>query len=329
MSIVTQTVTVVHTSDLLPSLLKSAIEDVGFDIVETPKEDVVAHHSLSFSQSLSRIPSSIFAKRRQHLSYCAQCRAEHGSDHTPEDGPSNGHIREIVGNEMLSDAGSQKGSEITCTAAEKLSHPVSPPHDKPAQADTRSAPLTDDTRHVTLSIGGMTCAACTNTITDVASNVPGVSGVVVNLLGHSATATVHSPDVLPDLVTAIEDAGYDAEVVESQPTRPVPQPIVIDDGSRRLTLSVGGMTCAACTTTITNLVSAIDGVQDVSVNLLGKSATVIVKHENLVPQVVEVIEDAGYDADLVSIEPLKLSRDNVFTSGPRSIALRVAGMFCQ
>ena len=311
-----------HPPEVSPSLLKSAIDDAGFDIVETPKEDIV-RPSLSLSQSLSRIPSLLTAKRRRHLSYCAQCREEHDYGHIPEDGPSSSHARVIVGEAMLPETASQKGSEITCTNIQKL---LPLPSDKIPEKTSKPSQLAAGSHHVTLSIGGMTCAACTNTITDIASGVPGVSEVAVNLLGHSATAIVRNPDAIANLVTAIEDAGYDAEVVESQPIRAAWSN---EDGPRRLTLSVGGMTCAACTTTITNLLSELDGVEDVSVNLLGKSATINIKHEKLVLQVIETIEDAGYDAELVSVEPLIASSDSNEESGPRSIALRVDGMFCQ
>lgn len=322
-SVVTQSVTVVHPLELSPSLVKSTIDDAGFDLVETPNEDAT-QPSLSLSQSLSRIPSLLTARRRQHLSYCAQCRAEHTPGHAPEDGPSIDDVREIVGEETVPDSGSQKGSEVTCTNAEKP-HPLI--SGRPTEVISSPLQTTAVPHNVTLSIGGMTCVACSNTITDVGSQVAGVSNLVVNLLGHSATATVQNSDAIPRLVSVIEDAGYDAEVIDNQPIRIGSQPS--EDTSRRLTLSIGGMTCAACTTTITNLVSELDGVEDISVNLLGKSATVILKHEKLVPQVVRIIEDAGYDAEVISVESLIDSRDGSATIGPRSIALRVNGMFCQ
>jgi P-type Cu+ transporter len=112
---------------------------------------------------------------------------------------------------------------------------------------------------------------------------------------------------------------------------PVPSPIVLEHGPYSLMLSVGGMTCAACSSTVTRLVSEIGGVLDVAVDLIGHSAKVIAEDKTLSGTVVETIKDAGYDAEIVKIEP---HSDHNYTVGDdsiasRTISLRVDGMFCQ
>ena len=102
------------------------------------------------------------------------------------------------------------------------------------------------------------------------------------------------------------------------------------DGPLRLSLSVGGMTCAACSSTITRLLSEERGVTDVSVNLMGNSATLIVKSKELISVVREVIESAGYEASVVGIEPLQVTPDAMeVVHGKRTVALRIEGMFCE
>ena len=99
-------------------------------------------------------------------------------------------------------------------------------------------------------------------------------------------------------------------------------------GPFRVTLSVGGMTCASCSGTITKMVSDIQGVSEVAVSLLGKAATVIVDHEKLVDIVVETVEDCGFSVEVIDVVPLgALEEDSA--SGPRTVALRIDGMFCQ
>ncbi|EMD40876.1 hypothetical protein CERSUDRAFT_111457 [Gelatoporia subvermispora B] len=177
----------------------------------------------------------------------------------------------------------------------------------------------------------MTCASCSNTITDILSEIPGVSKVTVNLLGNSATLTVSRSELVENVVEAIEDAGYEAEVISTEPlssTSPRNAAKQEADGPFRLILSVGGMTCASCSNTVTELVSDIPGVSEVVVNLLGKSTTAVVDRKELVSQVVEVIEDAGYEAEVMSMELLQSDSAEDELAGPRTVSLRIDGMFC-
>jgi Cu+-exporting ATPase len=102
------------------------------------------------------------------------------------------------------------------------------------------------------------------------------------------------------------------------------------DGPIRLTLSVGGMTCAACSSTVTQLLSEEEGVTGVSVNLMGNSATLVVTSKELITVVKEVIESAGYEASVVGVESLQVTPDAVeVVHGQRTVALRIEGMFCE
>lgn len=87
------------------------------------------------------------------------------------------------------------------------------------------------------------------------------------------------------------------------------------------------MTCAACSNTITRLLSEVNGVSDVVVDLMGHSARVVVESQKLTSIVVETIEDAGFDAEVVKVEPKnkKATRD----TATRTITLKVDGMYCE
>ncbi|KAI1789551.1 heavy metal translocatin [Ganoderma leucocontextum] len=178
----------------------------------------------------------------------------------------------------------------------------------------------------------MTCASCSNAITSAVCQLPGVSDVVINLLGNSATLTVTHAEVAPVVVSAIEDVGYTAEVVSLEPLqsnraqKKAPRRESQEDDQVRVELSVGGMTCASCITTVTGLLSDIPGVSEVAVSLIGKSATVLVARRELAPQLKKAIEDAGYEGEVVSIRSVEQSDDEDI--GPRTVSLRVNGMFC-
>lgn len=68
----------------------------------------------------------------------------------------------------------------------------------------------------TLSISGMTCSGCANTVTRVLSHVPGVDSANVDFEnGHAlVTGTAHPED----LVKAVEAAGYGAQITQEKST---------------------------------------------------------------------------------------------------------------
>jgi Cu+-exporting ATPase len=68
---------------------------------------------------------------------------------------------------------------------------------------------------VTISVGGMSCATCANTIEEALLSLDGVQAASVNLASDKVTIT-YDPQVVrvPDLKRAIRDSGY--EVIEAE-----------------------------------------------------------------------------------------------------------------
>jgi copper chaperone CopZ len=127
--------------------------------------------------------------------------------------------------------------------------------------------------------------------------------------------------------STLEGSAKDTNVPCIGPSYEVP----VDDVPLLVTLSVGGMTCSSCSGTITEMVSQLTGISKVVVNLLNNSATVVVERRDLVGSVTETIEDCGFEADVIKVEPLVLptSSSNTTTTGPRNLLIRVDGMYCQ
>lgn len=63
-----------------------------------------------------------------------------------------------------------------------------------------------------LSITGMTCSGCANTVTRILSRVPGVTRTEVDL--SSARAFIEGSARPADLVAAAEGAGFGAQMVQ-------------------------------------------------------------------------------------------------------------------
>ena len=136
---------------------------------------------------------------------------------------------------------------------------------------------TQTKEHITLPIKGMTCASCVSHVTRALEDVPGVKEASVNLATEKATLKAESrPVALDDIVYAVEDAGYGV-------------------GTERVTLGIGGMTCASCIRHVEHALSGINGVVSANVNLATERATVeYVPGVAGISDVRHAVEDAGY-----------------------------------
>jgi heavy metal translocating P-type ATPase len=106
--------------------------------------------------------------------------------------------------------------------------------------------------------------------------------------------------------------------------------VVTDDdaasnGPWRATLSVGGMTCAVCVNTITSELEKNSWVLKPVVNLVSNSATVDFNDPKRTQDIVEAIEDLGYDVTIDKV--VDLSELNKHTD-TRDVEIRVDGIFC-
>ncbi len=138
-----------------------------------------------------------------------------------------------------------------------------------------------------LHIMGMTCATCVRRVEQALNKSKGVIGATVNFATEKATVE-YDPALtdLDELSAEIRELGY--EVAGS--TRG------IDSLPQKTTVSIGGMTCAACVRRVESALESLKGVESAAVNLATGRATV--QHlpewagiENLA----RVVTDSGYD----------------------------------
>ncbi len=96
-------------------------------------------------------------------------------------------------------------------------------------------------------------------------------------------------------------------------------------------LSIGGMTCASCTSAIDHGLSGLDFVASINVSLMTNSATVVFSELENLQAIVEAVEDLGYDCSVDKCEPLDAIASSEKPSGDnrRPLMLRVDGMFCR
>ncbi|MEN3930319.1 heavy metal translocating P-type ATPase [Microvirga sp. W0021] len=134
------------------------------------------------------------------------------------------------------------------------------------------------TDHLSLNIEGMTCASCVRHVEKAIATVPGVVDVSVNLALEKADITTETGKVSADQIAqAVSDSGYTP--VENQTV-----------------LLITGMTCAACVSRLEKVLSRVSGVTKASVNLANETATISYFGENLLPQLIDAVEAAGFEA---------------------------------
>lgn len=107
-----------------------------------------------------------------------------------------------------------------------------------------------------IKVSGMSCASCALNVEKSLKTLEGVDEAQVNLGTEEATVEYNPEKLnLSRLEAAVEEAGYD----------------VVNE---RVTLKVGGMSCAMCVKAIEDVLGKLDGVSTVTVNLASEKAYV-------------------------------------------------------
>ncbi|GAP92912.1 putative copper-transporting ATPase 1 [Rosellinia necatrix] len=111
-------------------------------------------------------------------------------------------------------------------------------------------------------------------------------------------------------------------------------PSTVDDSactprSWRASLAISGMTCAACANAITRELGEKDWILKVAVNLVSNSAVVdFLGDKNDVTQVVENIEDLGYDAHIDRVDAIEDEKEKD-AARQRTVQIRIDGFYCR
>jgi Cu+-exporting ATPase len=160
----------------------------------------------------------------------------------------------------------------------------------------------------TISVKGMTCGACTSSVEAGFKDVPGVKSMNVSLLAERAVVQ-HDADIISAeaLAEIIEDRGFDATVVDSktqEDANPTDRDGIGHSASSTTwttTVAIEGMTCGACTSSVEGAFKDVPGLVRFNISLLAERA--VISHDpEVLPseKIVELIEDAGFDAKIVS-----------------------------
>jgi len=167
---------------------------------------------------------------------------------------------------------------------------------------------------VQLQISGMSCAACVRRVEQGLADLKGVSSASVNFATQKATLDYDPAEVDIDQMAAkVRDLGYEVIGRDAGGEPPL----------RKTTVSIGGMTCAACVRRVESALETIEGVTDAAVNLATGKATLIHRPDWAgVERVRKTISEAGYEVLDASAERLEDPAEAARTREVRDLKIR-------
>ncbi|MGH7361280.1 MAG: copper ion binding protein, partial [Candidatus Methylomirabilales bacterium] len=147
-------------------------------------------------------------------------------------------------------------------------------------------------------VGGMSCASCASTIEGALRRVPGVRSASVNFAAERATVFAAPGTAPAAILTAVRGAGYEPR-------------------TERVTIPIGGISCASCIQKIEGALQALPGVLKASVNLATARAAVEYLPLRVAPaELRRAIREVGYEP----LEMAEASEDTERAAREREVA---------
>ena len=295
------------------------------------------HSQLSPISRLSCLEPPEKNRKQKHLENCAACREEQSTTGTaagpvPSKGVTSasgdmelGYRRTEVKDGFTKEqrqAGSTRLESNMSDGQKRLPSPQRSPERRGSHA-------------LTLSIVGMTCASCAASITHALKSLEFVKNVNVNLMTNSAAVNYSGENTSCEkIVEAIQDIGFDASIVDNlwlpssaSVSNKSPQEIRFE-----AVLSIGGMTCASCTSSIEESLRNLSFTESAKVTLLTNSAVVIFSNYENLGKIISAVEEIGYDCAVDRCNPIELDSEAVGSSiglQQRTVQVKIEGMFCK
>ena len=142
-------------------------------------------------------------------------------------------------------------------------------------------------QNLRIPVQNMSCASCVGRVDRAISGLPGVDEVNVNLAAETAQFRIDSADRLPQVVQALDSAGYPAR-------------------TRKVRLAISSMSCASCVGRVDKALAAVPGVTEVNVNLASETATVtFVEGAVELDALIRAADAAGYPAKAADETPVE------------------------
>lgn len=217
--------------------------------------------------------------------------------------------------------------------------------------DLEKEAVKEERDSILTSVSGMSCGHCVGRVIQALEKTGDFEDVQVSLNPGSAFVLIKNgvarEKAEADLLKAVEEAGYQAEITDSlqqkksdakmqakprviAPLQPkkADQPASSEVPLWTGVLPVEGMSCAHCQGRVQKALEALPGVQSVSVSLEKKEAVIQAEKPVPVQEAVRAVEEAGYEPGKnYTEEEQKVSTE---TEGEKIMKkeLKVEGMSC-
>ncbi|NXO17262.1 ATP7B ATPase, partial [Oriolus oriolus] len=173
-------------------------------------------------------------------------------------------------------------------------------------SETKPSPPSQE-HSVVVSIVGMTCQSCVQSIEGQISKVKGILRIQVSLEQNNAVIKYLQSEISPEQICQeILDMGFDANIAEEKLTTATLNLLSLKEAVVKL--RVEGMTCQSCVTSIEGKIRKLHGVEKIKVSLDNQEAIIAYHPYIIQPDDLKGhISDLGYDCTIKSKSaPLKL-----------------------
>ncbi|CCG83416.1 Putative uncharacterized protein [Taphrina deformans PYCC 5710] len=204
---------------------------------------------------------------------------------------------------------------------------------------------------VVVPVYGMTCVNCTNAVERAVRQINGVLRAQCDLQRMCVDVTFEKDTTnMHEITEAVEDAGFDTveesdheqkvslvsttieyEAMSQGNSLETPKPY---GSASRLTttiLAIQGMTCGSCTAAIESQVNStkVPGLATFSISLISERAAATHDASLITAaELAEMVEDCGFDAQVVSSSVALDEIDRKGESKTKTITMKVFGMHC-
>ncbi|XP_075707880.1 copper-transporting ATPase 2 isoform X1 [Rhinoderma darwinii] len=200
----------------------------------------------------------------------------------------------------------------------------------PKPTNTSGTISPGNTKARTIHIEGMHCKSCVRNIEGSISELPGVETIKVSLESKNAVISfiegITTLLTLKEAIEALPPGNFEVTLPDNELSPAIRSKSALHSsakqGQRTTTktalISIGGMTCGSCVSTIENMISQRKGVQSISVSLPQGIGTILYIHtETNSEELRAAIEDMGFDATLISDSTLTTSGKHSSSTSPR------------
>ncbi|XP_053141059.1 copper-transporting ATPase 2 isoform X4 [Hemicordylus capensis] len=207
-----------------------------------------------------------------------------------------------------------------CIAASAMKHKLAFDNLSFEEDPEYSPSLHSQVDTITLSILGITCQACVDSIEGRISKVKGIVNIKASLEQSNAVIKYLGLEISPhQICQEIKDMGFDASIVDAT------QLSGKWTSEALVKIKIEGMTCQSCVNTIEGKIGKLHGVKKIKV-VLGSQEAIIVYHPYVIKpeELKNNIDSLGYEST-IKLKQATLKLGLIDTERLRQISTRMPG----